>query len=396
MNWSSSLLLIFLAIAIGLISVLQFTATTIHDVKSHITASEAFQISIQEFMSPKPTTLDQKFIKAAHYAKEANDLLPDIQKQSHQASDKRPDYYMVFSSSCSPQQHWESFVFFYHAFKVGQPGNVTRILSGCNDQEKEEVDDFFAKYIRPMSPRFHLHHTQDYGKVQKNKKTQYYKYMNKPFGLQDWMENALGVSENKRMDSDLADSIVMLLDPDMVLLRPLVHDFTNEDVEFVEEEPATKVVKTGFPIAQQDGYLSSKWVQHDFSFVTAKEQGDFIPPPPAKEGPLHWNSGPPYLATVADMYRIAIKWTEYAPNVLEIQDDIFAEMVGLIIATVQLELPFTFIRSLVVSTTESVDREGWSYIDALPDDQVCRPAASARLPVGLHYCKRYMLGKVIR
>jgi hypothetical protein len=253
MNWSSSLLLIFLAIAIGLISVLQFTATTIHDVKSHITASEAFQISIQEFMSPKPTTLDQKFIKAAHYAKEANDLLPDIQKQSHQASDKRPDYYMVFSSSCSPQQHWESFVFFYHAFKVGQPGNVTRILSGCNDQEKEEVDDFFAKYIRPMSPRFHLHHTQDYGKVQKNKKTQYYKYMNKPFGLQDWMENALGVSENKRMDSDLADSIVMLLDPDMVLLRPLVHDFTNEDVEFVEEEPATKVVKTGFPIAQQDG-----------------------------------------------------------------------------------------------------------------------------------------------
>jgi hypothetical protein len=95
--------------------------------------------------------------------------------------------------------------------------------------------------------------------------------------------------------------------------------------------------------------LNSKWVQHDFSFVTGRDQGDIIPPPPAKEGPLHWNSGPPYLATVAgkfdvtywfilykndavssgffgyqDMYRIAIKWTEYAPKVLEIQDDIFA------------------------------------------------------------------------
>jgi hypothetical protein len=32
-------------------------------------------------------------------------------------------YHIVFSTSCAPQQHWESYVLFYHAWKVGQPGN---------------------------------------------------------------------------------------------------------------------------------------------------------------------------------------------------------------------------------------------------------------------------------
>lgn len=40
-----------------------------------------------------------------------------------------PHYYMVFSTSCSDLQHWQSMVFFYHAYKVGQPGNVVRFRS---------------------------------------------------------------------------------------------------------------------------------------------------------------------------------------------------------------------------------------------------------------------------
>ena len=34
------------------------------------------------------------------------------------AEDERPTYHVVFSTSCDNQQHWESFVFFYHAHKV--------------------------------------------------------------------------------------------------------------------------------------------------------------------------------------------------------------------------------------------------------------------------------------
>ena len=37
-------------------------------------------------------------------------------------------------------------------------------------------------------------------------------------------------------------------------------------------------------------------------------------------------------------------------------------------------------------------REGWAFVDALPDDQVCDAAKRSndtKLPIALHYCKRY-------
>lgn len=148
--------------------------------------------------------------------------------------------------------------------------------------------------------------------------------------------------------------------------------------------------------------------------------------PPGAEGPKRWNSGPPYLATVRDMYRIVVLWTELAPRVLRMHDHLFAgtrvclrcmplfssqeyqvsfvthrclrrarvastEMYGLIFAAHQLNLPFTLVKSFVVSETASRIREGWEYIDQLRDEDVCQPLSliSKPLPVTLHYCERY-------
>ena len=224
--------------------------------------------------------------------------LPALPMKTHPSSSTRPDYYMVFSTSCSDQQHWESLVFFYHAYRVGQPGNVTRILSGCQDQQASEATAFFQQYIQPMSDRFHLHLTPDFAKVKKVDGKRPFKYMNKPYGLRHWMEHALGVQQNAVMPAQLADSIVMLLDPDMILLRPLVHDFTHEDVLWVEEEPATQVVRTGFPMGQQDGYLDNQWMKLNISHITNLPPGEYVGRPKWNEGKIHWNSGPPYLATV--------------------------------------------------------------------------------------------------
>lgn len=265
-NRSSSVILLAIALAIGLLSILQYTTTTLHDA-NHATLADAVQLSKQEFTLPKPDSPKVKQLAEITRNKDTHSL-PSTRSISQHP--KGPNYYMVFSSSCSPQQHWESLVFFYHAYKVGQPGNVTRILSGCNDKETKEADDFFVNYIKPMSDHFHLHHTKDFSTVKTTRGTQSYKYMNKPFGLRDWMEKALGLSQDVNMDPEMADSIVMLLDPDMVLMRPLVHDFTNEDVEWVEAVPASKVVKTGHPIAQQDGtcYIcSSQSVTFRCSFL---------------------------------------------------------------------------------------------------------------------------------
>jgi hypothetical protein len=35
-----------------------------------------------------------------------------------------PNYHVIFSTSCVPLQHWQSYLFFYSAMKAGQPGSV--------------------------------------------------------------------------------------------------------------------------------------------------------------------------------------------------------------------------------------------------------------------------------
>jgi hypothetical protein len=74
-------------------------------------------------------------------------------------------------------------------------------------------------------------------------------------------------------------------------------------------------------------------------------------------------------------------------------------MFGWIISSVQLKLPHTFVKSIVVSDPGLKKREGWPYIDRIPDDRVCEMDGvpmprTAPMPVGLHFCQRHMLGEV--
>jgi hypothetical protein len=232
-------------------------------------------------------------------------------------------------------------VFFYHAMKVKQPGNITRIVSGCDAKQTKELEIFHQEHIQnTMSDSFRLHFTPDYSRVRLSEGKFAYKYMNKPFGLKHWMEHGLGMN-NVTADSDLRDGIVILMDPDMVLLRPLLHDFTNEQVIWVDSEkdhskqPATKVVRHGFPIAQQDGYLNNEWMKLNFSYIVDQPEGSYVTRPEWSDGPLHWNTGPPYLATVGDMYKIVVRWTEYAPRVLGTLCWIESIIVSVPVCTVQ-------------------------------------------------------------
>ena len=151
----------------------------------------------------------------------------------------------------------------------------------------------------------------------------------------------------------------------------------------------------------------------NISYIT---QGGSFPPylKTLRDGGLYWNAGPPYMGTVRDMYEITRLWKEYVPRVYEEYPKLFAEMYGYIIATTQITKPHpivhTLVKSLVVSTTAANGREGWSFIDDndnLPNSQVCdrnvifnsndnenayKFKKKPNLPVGLHYCGRYLLG----
>jgi hypothetical protein len=180
----------------------------------------------------------------------------------------------------------------------------------------------------------------------------------------------------------------------MILLKPILHDFSEEDVIWVDKPKSKNLMRVhhGNPMSQQDGYLSSNWMGLNKTYIVGEERS------PAfglkrSDGPLHYNTGPPYLATVRDMYRMTVKWTEFAPRVYDVFPRLFAEMFGYCYASAHLELPHTMIKSIVVSTTTTTNREGWELVDAIPNDEVCNPPSTANLPFALHYCKRYLLGK---
>ena len=123
------------------------------------------------------------------------------------------------------------------------------------------------------------------------------------FGLRHWMEHALGMNPDtmEHAHKHVEDGIVILMDPDMILLRPITHDYSDVDNHLWAEEkttPATRVVRHGFPMAQQDGYLANNWMNLDAEYIFNKTKDEHQPIPKGPDGPLHWNTGPPYLATV--------------------------------------------------------------------------------------------------
>lgn len=416
-----------ISIAITCLGIIAVVATQYYEAAKHSNMRNPI-LSKEEYMSDSVvdfrrdnhrgarTTPDDKAERPVNAAAKSDKVVKSKPSNNNNNNDEDPGLthngtplHVVFSTSCSDQMHWESFVFFYHAWKVKQPGTVTRIASGCNDEEAAAAVAFHQASIQSkISDRFYLHLTPDFSKqrLHDNAKSSY-KYMNKPFGLRDWLENSLGMEEEDTKSTNnnnddpkgrpslaakagVEDGVVILMDPDMVLLRPLLHDFSQEDVIWAEEKPTTTIVTHGKPIAQQDGYLDNKWMNINGTFVTGDAT---IGRPKDRTGPLNWNTGPPYLATVKDMYDISLLWTVYAPRVDHVNPGLFAEMQGFIWATYKLNLPHALIKSIVVSNPETPHREGWAYVDALPDDEVCAPpSASTKLPIGLHYCKRYALG----
>ena len=205
------------------------------------------------------------------------------------------NYHLVFSTSCSDFQKWQSYLLFYHAMKVSQPGRVIRIASGCEESDWGKEKEWHQQHIsNTMSKNFVLHLTPSFSQVKgKDGKTiGDYKYFNKPFGLKHWMENDpyLGYDpETKKLKNE--DAIIILIDPDMVLTRPITDDFSNIKVDNPIGSDRKLKVEHGSPFAQKYG-LGSQWRRFDLDniagsnspskLVSADEGNSFYPAGPRK------------------------------------------------------------------------------------------------------------------
>jgi hypothetical protein len=347
--------------------------------------------------------------------------------------------HIVFSTDCGDFQHWQSYLMFFSAWKAGQPGHVTRIASGCTEDEQLTAQQWHDDHIsgpNAMAPgnRFGIHFTPKFTTVMDadGKEVGNYKFFNKPLGLKHWMEHGtgMGFAEGFDISSTAAegtmadeDVVVILIDPDMILLRPISSDFSVEretifaNAKETSNWPTLKV-KHGYPFAQKYG-LGTQWQTFGLATIT----GD--PHSPALEvnkvdGRNHYPAGPPYIGTARDMYAIAQKWTEFAPKVHAEYPYLLAEMYAYCIAAAHLKLPHKLIVSGMISNTGSSQAEGWAMIDKIPAMEVCDIASNdandehshehssqqpqhdtvldkshARyyaLPNVIHYCQRYAVG----
>jgi len=225
-------------------------------------------------------------------------------------------YHIIFSSGCSSKQDFQSYIFFFHAMKSKQPGQVTRIASCNNAAEEENVRQFHQTYIQHMSPYFHLHTTPDYSHVNG---IQAFHYFNKPFSTYHWMKNALGYTpqHNAVGDNPHDDTIVILCDPDQIIMRPFTNNYFANETEIWKKQstrPILNSVTHGKPMGAMYGF-GNQWLTKTniTRYVSPKELPSHVQTMAAAEASENYAVGPPYIATAHDFWKIATTWKDFVP-----------------------------------------------------------------------------------
>lgn len=184
----------------------------------------------------------------------------------------------------------------------------------------------------------------------------------------------------------------------MGLLRPLTRDFTDDREVVIakrrQKHVLSRTVGPGKPFAQVYGF-GVQWSRLDLEKIAGA--GTPASKVNAEDGFLYYPVGPPYLGAVADMHKIATKWSEFVPGVYEQYPHLLAEMFAYCIAAAHLELPHQLIDSLMISDA-TANAEGWPLVDLIPPSETCGFARHIDrekygVPGVVHLCQRYGVGK---
>jgi hypothetical protein len=174
--------------------------------------------------------------------------------------DEAHNFHVIFSTDCSFFQDWQTILVFHSAKVVHQEGDITRIASGCDDQQKETLRALYVELF--PDHHYHVHFTPDFKKDPKTQES--YDFYNKPFGVHHWLKYA---------DPPIKDgTVIALIDPDFIFLRPMSAKVTGRPniymagpTRFVTSEadmpePVQEYVEKGKPAAQLYG-LGAPWAQ---------------------------------------------------------------------------------------------------------------------------------------
>lgn len=289
------------------------------------------------------------------------------------------DIHVVFSTDCSGYQNWQAMALSYSALMVGQKGHITRIVSNCPD------DADFAMMRRSSFPNYHLHITP---KFSLDEGREYFPYYNKPLGVDHWIKHAV---------PPVTQSVVVLLDPDMVFVQPIRPDgVRNKDnILYTGRRPRSEVtdaVYEGHPVGQQ--YLiGSSWVTFKRDLICGT--GSPCTRVSHAEANERYSLGPPYLLHREDAKKVFDAWARFVIKVREVQGksvaDMLSEMYAYCLGAAHHELPHDRLDHFMISNHRA-DGEAWEFIDKLEQrsgHNPClgshHPPQDAALPLLVHY-----------
>jgi hypothetical protein len=365
------------------------------------------------FNNNKRITFDTKYNTALAFGKNTTVVhqfhgdYPALEQTKRDIPDGSLDsnsIHFVFSSTCSPYQNWQSQVLISSFTRVGQRGKLTRIVSGCDDEEMKEVLAWGKS-----NPNVYLHFTKDFrDRPLESMQPDNYPPYNKAFGLRDWIQNS---------NPPVKENIVVLLDPDFIFLKPFAvnsnwritkHaqvDSRNKDhMEVIEgfrqykrfyiyegkraiTEVSDKVVE-GTAIAQRwSAYLGAAGfdVPNGDNKIICPECD--VKPEDAIE---YYSVGPPYALTRNDLSKIVDDYCHMTVKKRQRHKDFWmVEMLGYILATSKHKIKHSIFDNLAVAGKED---DYLDFTEALKENPCADPIAiivNPEAPTFFHGCHRY-------
>lgn len=331
--------------------------------------------------------------------------------------------HIVFSTDCSGYQHYQSIVSYYSIRRAGHLGPITRIVSGCNPTQQLEITNEFQQ-IDPTKLALRLHFSQSFALKGKR-----YKYSNKPGGLYHWMNH-----------TNIDESVIVVIDPDMMMLRPITpmlgmdmsvvlpekssnykgkrdnnkknlveYQDKNGRIQLLRQSnlpPLPPYITKGVAAGQHFG-VGGLWAsagkpdaRKDFrEFNLTRICGPSSPclnqPPPKNSdsssvpyttremADKNYAVGPVYIASTIDWKDLLPKWYEFTPRVHEQYPKLLAEMYGFTMAAADRQLKFALSSSYMLSDARTMSpTESWMWIDKYEESarSVCEGARINRLP----------------
>ena len=201
---------------------------------------------------------------------------------------------------------------------------------------------------------------------------------------------------------NIYENVIVLLDPDMIILRPFLFHIESESKKFAEWQHTSTTdknsnngkirdlyVREGHPVSQKYG-IGAKWIRWK-GFCDDKKSCH----PDDRYAWKYYSVGPPYIMHKNDWLKITPKWVDYSPLALEYepQPSILAEMYSYVLACAYFDLPHQYLFSMFSDPTsnggmENVDNLNWQFLENGKDANSNYHEFHI-----IHFCQGYWLGQ---